>query len=74
MISSVVLDAEDELHKMEDVFNQRLKKLDGRDHHTFVAIQWLKENKDMFEKPVHQPVIVMVSYLSFTQWIILLLL
>ena len=61
----ILLAAKMRLREIEDVFNQRLSKLDHKDQQTARAIDWLRQNKSMFQQTIHLPVIVLVSTVMF---------
>ena len=46
---------------MENVRSQRLDMLQRRDRDTFSAIQWLRENQQLFRQPILEPVAVLVN-------------
>ena len=52
---------EDELHRMQNVRNQRLNLLQRIDHHTYDAVVWLEHNRHCFKKHVFEPILLSVS-------------
>ena len=52
---------EDELGRMQNVRNQRLRLLQRIDRHTYDAVCWLEKNQDMFKKHVFEPILLNVS-------------
>lgn len=63
IFSCILIDrqAEDELQRMENVHAQRLDALQRRDRETVSAIQWLRENQNLFRQPILEPVAVSVN-------------
>ena len=55
-------DVRDSLTRLEDKKNQRLEYLRRYSKHTYDAVMWLRENQDKFEYPVHEPVMLVVSF------------
>ena len=58
--------AQDQLKKIDDIDNQRIKKLNEQDSDTVRAINWLKSNQSLFKCPIHIPVIIIVSTYSIS--------
>lgn len=38
-----------------------MEKLRAKDRDTYEAVKWLNENRNLFQKPVHEPVLILVS-------------
>ena len=56
---------EDELQQMNNVWTQRLQKLeDRRESATVKVIKWLKGNQRMFQRPILEPVCVTLNVLD----------
>ena len=56
--------ADDELRQMQDIRNQRLQFIrgrDGRDSGTYQAVMWLKDNQHRFKQPILEPIALVVS-------------
>lgn len=56
---------ENEIKKMENVQQQRLQFLRSYDDEAFKATIWLRENKNMFENVVYEPLILEVIFIYF---------
>jgi hypothetical protein len=52
------------LNRLEDKKNQRLEYLRTRFKDTYDAVMWLRDNQDKFEKPVHEPIMLLVRISS----------
>jgi hypothetical protein len=50
----------DRLNRLEDKKNQRLEFLRTHYKDTYNAVMWLRDNQDKFEKPVHEPIMLLV--------------
>ncbi|CAB4007950.1 structural maintenance of chromosomes 5-like, partial [Paramuricea clavata] len=51
----------DRLSRLEDKKNQRLEFLRTHYKDTYNAVMWLRDNQDKFEKPVHEPIMLLVN-------------
>lgn len=49
---------------MNNMMNAKEEKLKGRHKDTYVALQWLRKNRQMFEGNVYEPMMLVVSYSS----------
>ncbi len=57
--------ADDELQRMDNVWTQRLEKLErNRDTATVQVIHWLKENQHQFRQPILEPVCMSLNILE----------
>ena len=56
-----VLEYVNQLVRMNDLFKQRMRKLADKDRDTYEAMQWLNNNRNMFRKPVHDPILALVT-------------
>lgn len=50
------------LNDMNNMMNAKEEKLRGRHRDTHTALQWLRENKQLFNGNVHEPMMLVVSY------------
>lgn len=55
---------EEELQHMNNVWNQRLEKLERADNATAKIIKWLKTNQQKFNKPILEPVCMSLNILE----------
>lgn len=53
--------AREALARLDTVRHQRLAILAREDRDTYAAIEWLSKHADVFERPVHEPVLVSVD-------------
>ena len=51
------------MNRLEDKKNQRLEFLRTHYKETYDAVMWLREHQDMFENPVHEPIMLLVRIL-----------
>ena len=59
--SYFLIGAQSELSRISDIYQQRMEKLRAKDRDTYEAVKWLNENRNLFQKPVHEPVLILVS-------------
>ena len=52
---------ERKLRDMNNMMNVKEEKLKGRHRDTHAAIQWLRQNRQLFEGNVHEPMMLVVS-------------
>lgn len=50
------------LDQLENVKQQRLQILQGRDKDAYAAIMWLRKNKNLFRNPIYEPIMLEVSF------------
>lgn len=55
---------EDELQQMNNVWTQRLQKLEGRESATVKVIKWLRGNQHKFRVPILEPVCMTLNVLD----------
>lgn len=46
---------------MDNIWTQRLQKVEQRDRQTATAIKWLKNNQHLFSQPILEPVCMSVN-------------
>ncbi|XP_077295757.1 structural maintenance of chromosomes 5 [Arctopsyche grandis] len=63
-ISPQIKMLQNKLHNLRDAGNKRLDILKNMSDHTFKALHWLRENKNLFKHPVYEP---MILELNFTE-------
>lgn len=51
------------LRDMNNMMNAKEEKLRGRHRDTHAAIQWLRQNRNMFTGNVYEPVMLVVSHI-----------
>ncbi|XP_031560445.1 structural maintenance of chromosomes protein 5-like [Actinia tenebrosa] len=54
-------DVTSRLNKLEDMKKLRLQYLRNHNRDTYNAVMWLRENKDKFSHPVHEPILLQVN-------------
>lgn len=59
--SYFLIGAQTELSRISDIYQQRMEKLRTKDRDTYEAVKWLNENRNLFQKRVHEPVLILVS-------------
>ncbi len=57
----ILLVLEKKLKDMNNLMNAKEEKLRGRHRDTHTALQWLRQNKQMFSGNVHEPMMLVVS-------------
>ncbi|CDS01233.1 hypothetical protein, partial [Sporisorium scitamineum] len=50
-----------QLAQLDDVPQQRLRKIQAVDEGVYKAVMWLRQNQHRFRKPVHEPVLLEIS-------------
>ncbi|KAK5648718.1 hypothetical protein RI129_003610 [Pyrocoelia pectoralis] len=55
---------ENELENLENVKQQRLEWLRRMDKHAYSAVQWLRNNKQIFKGPVYEPMLLELNVLN----------
>lgn len=55
------VDVQDRLNHLDDKKNQRLQFLRTKFKDTYNAVMWLRDHQDMFEKSVHEPIMLLVN-------------
>ncbi|KAJ8708813.1 hypothetical protein PYW08_010195 [Mythimna loreyi] len=50
------------IRKLEDVDNKRLEVLRAYSDDCYKAVMWLRENRDMFKHPVHEPMMLEIRF------------
>ncbi|XP_071964942.1 structural maintenance of chromosomes protein 5-like [Antedon mediterranea] len=58
---SEMKELQDQLKVLNDQRNVRLRFLEQRRRDTYAAVKWLQANKDMFKKPIHEPVMLVLN-------------
>lgn len=53
---------EKKLNDMNNMMNAKEEKLRGRHRDTYAALQWLRQNKQLFRGNVHEPMMLVVSF------------
>lgn len=53
---------EKKLNDMNNMMNAKVEKLRGRHRDTHAALQWLRQNKQLFRGNVHEPMMLVVSF------------
>ena len=48
------------INKLEDMKKLRLQYLRNHNKDTYNAVMWLRENKNRFKHPVHEPILLLV--------------
>lgn len=48
--------------KLEDMKNRRLEHLRNRYKDAYNAVMWLRDNQHLFQAPVHEPILLQVSF------------
>ncbi|XP_006816752.1 structural maintenance of chromosomes protein 5-like, partial [Saccoglossus kowalevskii] len=51
----------DEIQKLNDLKDQRMRALQKRHRDTYNAVQWLRANKDRFKATIHEPMILTID-------------
>ncbi|XP_070542159.1 structural maintenance of chromosomes protein 5-like [Ptychodera flava] len=54
----------DELKKLSDLKDQRLRALKQRNKDTYNAVEWLRANKHMFKATIHEPMALVIDMLN----------
>lgn len=58
---------EKKLNDMNNMMNAKVEKLRGRHRDTHAALQWLRQNKQLFRGNVHEPMMLVVSFTELWQ-------
>lgn len=53
---------EKKLNDMNNMMNAKVEKLRGRHRDTHAALQWLRQNKQLFRGNVHEPMMLVVRF------------
>ncbi|KAJ8708457.1 hypothetical protein PYW07_010582 [Mythimna separata] len=53
---------QNKIRKLEDVDNKRLEVLRAYSEDCYKAVMWLRENRDMFQHAVHEPMMLEISF------------
>ncbi|CAH2098448.1 unnamed protein product [Euphydryas editha] len=53
---------EERIRNLEDMNNNRLRKLEKYSRDTFRAVQWFRENQNLFEQPVYEPMMLELQF------------
>ena len=57
------LELHEELRKVRDVGNRRLEALRQENKSCYDIIQWLRSHQNIFQRPIIEPLILVVNYL-----------
>uniref|UniRef100_A0A8C7ZGI5 Structural maintenance of chromosomes protein 5 n=1 Tax=Oryzias sinensis TaxID=183150 RepID=A0A8C7ZGI5_9TELE len=52
---------EKKLNDMNNMMNVKEEKLRGRHRDTYTALQWLRQNKSLFQGEVHEPIMLVIN-------------
>ncbi|RVE70456.1 hypothetical protein OJAV_G00064840 [Oryzias javanicus] len=52
---------EKKLNDMNNLMNMKEEKLRGRHRDTYSALQWLRQNKSLFQGEVHEPIMLVIN-------------
>ncbi|XP_045762372.1 structural maintenance of chromosomes protein 5 [Maniola jurtina] len=53
---------QNKIRNLEDVNEKRLRALENYSQDTFNAVMWLRENRNMFEQAVHEPMMLQINF------------
>lgn len=56
-----VTDAQNQLRNIQDVGKHRLEQLRRFHRHTYDAVMWLRQNRDMFKSTIHEPILLCLN-------------